>query len=290
MKYSLGANQFYWPKAKVEEFYQQAAHSNADIIYLGETVCSKRRELRQKDWLNLAKQLANSNKQIVLSTMALLEAPSEVSILKKYCDNGEFIIEANDVGAIEFCRQNKVEFVCGQAINAYNAPALKRLINMGMQRWVTPVELGRDWIKQTLDDLASQGLRDKFEVETQSYGHLPLAYSARCFTARSENKSKDDCQLCCINYPSGRIADSQEDKQLFVLNGIQTMSGDCYNLSNDIASMKGLIDIVRISPQAENTFAVLDEFIAKEQQPTFAKLPNNHSNGYWHQIAGMNSV
>ncbi|WOH37241.1 U32 family peptidase [Thalassotalea fonticola] len=290
MKYSLGANQFYWPKAKVAEFYQQAAYSNADIIYLGETVCSKRRELRQKDWLELAKELANSNKQIVLSTMALLEAPSEVAILKKYCDNGEFIIEANDVGAIEFCRQNKVEFVCGQAINAYNGPALKRLINMGMKRWVTPVELGRDWIKQTLDDLANQGLREKFEVETQSYGHLPLAYSARCFTARSENKSKDDCQLCCINYPSGRIADSQEDKQLFVLNGIQTMSGDCYDLSNDITSMQGLIDIIRISPQAENTFTILDNFIAKEQQPTFEKLPCNHSNGYWHQIAGMNSV
>ncbi|KGK00580.1 U32 family peptidase [Thalassotalea sp. ND16A] len=290
MKFSLGANQYYWPKATIAEFYQQAATSNADIIYLGETVCSKRRELRQKDWLNLAQELAKTNKQIVLSTMALLEAPSEVMLLQKYCANGEFIIEANDVGAIEFCRQNKVEFVCGQAINAYNAPALKRLVGMGMQRWVTPVELGRDWIKQTLDELDRQNLRDKFEVEIQAYGHLPLAYSARCFTARSENRSKDECQLCCINYPSGRLVDSQEDKQLFVLNGIQTMSGDCYNLSNDIASMKNLIDVIRISPQAENTFTILDDFIDREQHSEYRKLPANHSNGYWHEIAGMQTI
>jgi len=240
MKFSLGANQYYWPKQKTADFYQQAAQSNADIIYLGETVCSKRRELRQPQWLELARELAKSNKQVVLSTMALLEAPSEVSLLKKYCDNGEFIIEANDVGAIELCHQNKVEFVCGQAINAYNSPALKSLLKLGMQRWVTPVELSKDLISAILTEMDGFNLRDKFEVETQAYGHLPLAYSARCFTARSENRSKDDCELCCIKYPSGRTADSQDDKQLFVLNGIQTMSGYCYDLRNDLASIEGV--------------------------------------------------
>ena len=185
-------------------------------------------------------------------------------LLKKYCANGDFIIEANDVGAIELCRQNGVEFVCGQAINAYNAPALKRLINIGMQRWVTPVELGRDWLQQTLTELDNDNLRDKITVETQAYGNLPLAYSARCFTARSENKAKDNCDLCCIKYPQGRLADSQEDKTLFVLNGIQTMSGDCYNLSNDLASMQGIVDIIRISPQFENTFTILNEFITRQ--------------------------
>ncbi|TRX56892.1 U32 family peptidase [Thalassomonas sp. M1454] len=290
MKFSLGANQYYWPAKQTQEFYQQAANSNADIIYLGETVCSKRRELRLKDWLELAKQLASSNKQIVLSTMALLEAPSEVSLLKKYCDNGDFIIEANDVGAIEYCRQNKVEFVCGQAINAYNSPTLKRLIAMGMQRWVTPVELGRDWIKNILSEMDELNLRDKFEVETQAYGHLPLAYSARCFTARSENRSKNDCELCCIKYPSGRIANSQDQQELFVLNGIQTMSGFCYNLINDVSGMQDVVDIIRISPQAEDTFAILDDFIAQHKSPTYKKLANNHSNGYWHKIAGMQTI
>ena len=31
----------------------------------------------------------------------------------------------------------------------------------------------------------------------------------------------------------------QEDQQVFVLNGIQTQSGYCYNLVNDLPSMQG---------------------------------------------------
>lgn len=42
MKYSLGPVLWYWPKETLEEFYQQAAASSADVIYLGEAVCSKR--------------------------------------------------------------------------------------------------------------------------------------------------------------------------------------------------------------------------------------------------------
>ncbi|MBP6384838.1 MAG: U32 family peptidase, partial [Aeromonas sp.] len=43
MQFSLGPLLFYWPKADTQAFYQAAADSQADIIYLGETVCSKRR-------------------------------------------------------------------------------------------------------------------------------------------------------------------------------------------------------------------------------------------------------
>ena len=56
--FSLAAIQYYWSKQTVETFYQQAINSQAEIIYLGETVCSKRRELKAKDWLELGRQLA----------------------------------------------------------------------------------------------------------------------------------------------------------------------------------------------------------------------------------------
>ena len=39
----------------LEDFYQQAAVSQADVIYLGEAVCSKRRATKVGDWLDMAK-------------------------------------------------------------------------------------------------------------------------------------------------------------------------------------------------------------------------------------------
>ena len=54
MKYSLGPVLYYWPKETLEDFYQQAATSSADVIYLGEAVCSKRRATKVGDWLDMA--------------------------------------------------------------------------------------------------------------------------------------------------------------------------------------------------------------------------------------------
>ncbi|MDW2458995.1 U32 family peptidase, partial [Vibrio sp. 1249-1] len=113
MKYALGPLLYFWPKQDIEAFYLQAKESSADIIYLGETVCSKRREMKPAHWFDIAKDLSASGKQVVLSTMALLEAPSEVNIMKKYIDNGDFAIEANDVSAVQLASEHKVPFVVG---------------------------------------------------------------------------------------------------------------------------------------------------------------------------------
>ncbi|MDA7745970.1 U32 family peptidase [Psychromonas sp.] len=288
MKLSLGPLLYYWPKQTTEDFYQQAIKSDADVIYLGETVCSKRRELKARDWINLAKDLNQQGKEIVLSSMALLEAPSEIKVLKQLCENGEFSVEANDLGAIQLLSEKKVPFVCGPAINCYNAHTLKLFVNKGMQRWVMPVELSRDWLQNALADANKMGIRDLFEVEVFAHGHLPLAYSARCFTARSENKAKDDCELCCIKYPQGRASETQEGQQVFVLNGIQTQSGYCYNLLNDVESMKNLVDVIRVSPDSLESLQTLSSF--KQQmlgQGQKVKLDDLQCNGYWHQIAGL---
>lgn len=284
MKYSLGPLLYFWPKNDVETFYQNAVKSDADIVYLGETVCSKRREMRPADWMNLGRELAAAGKQVVLSTMALLEAPSEVKVMQTYIDNGEFMIEANDVSAIQLAHEKGVPFVAGPALNLYNAQALQVMLKKGMTRWCMPVELSREWLQKVLMEADTMGIRQQFEVEVFSYGHLPLAYSARCFSARAENRPKDKCETCCINYPQGLEVKSQEGQSVFTLNGIQTQSGYCYDLSADTASMEGLVDVVRISPQSEATLKVLAGF--KRGETGFA--PKSHfCNGYWHSIEGM---
>ncbi|MFZ4833903.1 U32 family peptidase [Rouxiella sp. Mn2063] len=291
MKYSLGAVLYYWPQNEVEAFYEAASHSSADIIYLGETVCAKRREMKVNDWLHLARQLAGQGKQVVISTLALLQAPSELNELKRYVENGEFLLEANDLGAVNMAAERNLPFVAGHALNCYNAVALKILQQQGMIRWCMPVELSRDWLTNLLNQCQELGIRDKFEIEVLSYGHLPLAYSARCFTARAENRGKDECETCCIQYPQGRKVLTQEDQQVFVLNGIQTQSGYCYNLGNELASMDGLVDIVRLSPQGIETLEQLEAFRANEKgQRPLALTNHSECNGYWKRLAGLELV
>ncbi|HCH00690.1 MAG TPA: U32 family peptidase [Vibrio sp.] len=287
LQYSLGPILYFWPKADVESFYQQAKNSQADIIYLGEAVCSKRREMKPAQWFEIAKDLAQSGKQVVLSTMALLEAPSEVNVMKKYINNGDFAIEANDVSGIQLAYEAKVPFVVGAAVNTYNAHTLKVFAKQGMIRWCMPVELSRDWLRNTLEQCDEIGIRDQFEVEVFSYGYLPLAYSARCFTARAEDKAKDDCETCCIKYPTGIQVSSQEGQEVFNLNGIQTQSGYCYNLGNDLQSMQGLVDVVRLSPLGTETLTTLSDFKANEDNQKRIITDSKQCNGYWHQLAGL---
>lgn len=287
MKFAIGPNLYFWPAAQLRAFYRQLADADVDLVYLGETVCSKRRELKFDDWLGVARELREAGKQVCLSTMTLLEAPAELRELRRYVDNGEFLIEANDVGAIAIAQELRLPFVAGGAINCYNQHSLKLLLKQGMVRWLVPVELSRDWLAQLLQSPEIAPLRQQFEVELLAFGHLPLAWSGRCFTARSENRHKDECQLCCINYPNGRVAHSQDGQPLFVLNGIQTQSGYRYNLINQLPEMAGLVDIIRLSPQHEGTLEWLARFRANLNGQAPQPLAAGESNGYWMNIAGM---
>ena len=288
MQYALGPVLWYWPTDTLEDFYQQAARSSADIIYLGEAVCSKRRATPYARWMALARELAASGKQVVLSTLALLQSPSELKELQRYVENGEFLIEANDIGTVNMAAERHLPFVAGPTLNVYNADTLQLLVKEGMTRWCMPVEMSRDWLMQLLEQCETRGIRQQFEVEVLGYGHLPLALSARCFTARSENRAKDDCETCCINYPTGGRVNSQEGQQVFVLNGIQTMSGYCYNLGNDLAGMRGQVDCIRLSPQDVTTLAEIDRFRANENgHAPLMVAKGSDCNGYWRKLAGM---
>ena len=288
MKYALGPVLWYWPTDTLNEFYRAAATSDAEIIYLGEAVCSKRRATTFSQWMELARELAATGKQVVLSTLALLQSPSELKELKRYVSNGEFMIEASDMGTVNLAAENKLPFVAGHALNIYNAASLKILLKQGMVRWCMPVELSRDWLETLLKECEDAGFREKFEVEVFGYGHLPLALSARCFTARSENRDKDHCETCCLQYPQGRKVLSQEGQPVFVLNGIQTMSGFCYHLGNEQKGMQSLVDVLRLSPEDMKTPALTQQFRDNQQGTMpFDLRGAEHCNGYWRNIEGM---
>lgn len=283
MRLSLGSIQYFWPKTQVFEFYENVASSPVEIVYLGETVCSKRRDLALSDWLDIAKMLGAQGKEVVLSTLTLLAAESEMKMLKKYCENGVFRVEANDLAAAQLMMEYKLPFIAGPAINIYNSRSLEFLVGKGLERWVMPVELSKEDLQNIIEDTVVSGARDRFEVEVFSYGKLPLAYSARCFTARYYDLPKDNCQLKCLDHAGGLEVFSQEDEDLFTLNGIQTMSGRVFNLESELASMAAMgVDIVRISPEPETTFIHIDQFSrALTEGSNSISLSQEDCNGYW---------
>lgn len=294
MKLSVGPVTYYWPRAEMSAFYRDIADSEADRVYLGETVCSKRSELSAADYLAMAHQLREAGKEVVLSTLTLLEAPGELNALRRLCEQREFMVEANDMAAVQFLSEQKLPFVVGSAINCYNPSTFAQLASLGMIGWNMPVELSRDWLASMLAGPQIRAIRSGVWVEVLAFGYLPLAYSARCFTARSVNRSKDDCRLVCLNYPGGRKVHSQDGTEVFTLNGIQTQSGQRNNLIDDLDGMVSLVDAVRISPEPNQTLhwirAFYDALNAEPGEAQKTPMPTADVNGYWHKIEGMKHV
>lgn len=296
---SLGPILYYWPKEQIQDFYAQVAETPVDIIYLGETVCSKRRSLNFQDWIDLGRKLQAKGKEVVLSTMTLLEAGSDLKTLNRLCNEEGFTIEANDFAAIEKLSQAGRPFVTGASINIYNARSLQVLAKEGLKRWNLSVELSKDTLK-ILQEQRPIGV----ETEVFVWGRLPLAYSARCFTARAHNLPKDDCQYRCLDDPNGLVLNTREDEAFLCLNGIQTQSAQTCNLLDEVQTLRELgVDILRISPQSHFTTDIIQAFHDRLNAKVGDDTINNESkkdserwaiggscDGYWHGTAGMDKV
>ena len=291
-KLALGPVLYFWPKAMLLDFYERMSATPVDIVYLGETVCAKRHALNTGDWLELAERLRAAGKEVVLSTMALLEAESELKTLRRLCENGRFTVEANDMGAVRLLSERKTPFVLGTGINVYSDRTLRFLAGLGAKRWVMPVELSRHSLASV-----QEGRPANVETEVFVYGRLPLAYSARCFTARHHNLPKDDCQYRCLDDPEGLILSTREGQAFLAINGIQTQSAQTCNLLPELAELRELkVDVLRVSPRPEGMEAVIDAFAAGlrgERDPLEgaralnADLPLGACNGYWRGQPGL---
>jgi len=290
---SLGPLLYYWSREDVYRFYEGIAETPVDIVYLGETVCAKRRVMRPDAWLEVADMLQQAGKEVVLSTLTLLEANSELSALRKICNNDQYLVEANDMAAVQMMSGRK-HYVTGPAVNIYNSRTLVVLASSGLRRWTLPVELS----KETLTSL-HQDRPEGVETEVFAFGRLPLAYSARCFTARAHNLPKDDCQFRCLDYSDGLMLRTREDESFLVLNGIQTQSAKTHNLVRDIDDFIDLeVDVLRISPQSSSTEQIIDIFhdclhgkiTGCDAENELQKyIISGECDGYWHGQAGMDT-
>ena len=291
MKLALEPIPYYWPRETVLAFYRAVALSAVDVVYLGETVCSRRHELRLPDWLDLAHMLTAAGKEVVLSTQALIESESDLKALRRIAGNGRFLVEANDMGAVRLL-EGKGPFVAGSHLNVYNPRTLALICALGARRWVAPVEMSRSALAGM-----TRSRPEGVETEVFVYGRLPLALSARCFTARRFNLQKDDCQFRCLDHPEGLTLRTREGQPFLVLNGTQTQSAKVCNLVLELPDMARLgVDIVRISPQSAHIAeiaALLKRVLLNpgEVVAVAAQLEGltaaETCNGFWHGAAGI---
>lgn len=290
MKLSLGPLQYYWPRDRVLDFYRQAAAWPVEIVYLGEVVCPKRCELRLKHWLEIGAQLAEAGKEVVLSSLTLLEAGSELGALKRLCQNGCYQVEANDMAAVGILSRTGLSFVGGPTLNIYNARTLALLAGLGMQRWVLPFELSGDTAAELI-----AGAPAGSPCEVFAWGRLPLAWSARCYTARAENRPKDRCELACLDDPDGRLLRTREAQPFLALNGIQVQSALTQNLAPWIEELRQAgVSALRLSPQSGQMGEVVAGFDAllrakpdRAAPTSLASLaPIGTCDGYWSGAPG----
>ena len=137
----------------------------------------------------------------------------------------------------------------------------------------------------------------EMETEVFGYGRLPLAFSARCFTARRHDRPKDDCGFSCLDDPDGLTLATRDEDPFLVLNGIEVQSARCQSLIAEIAALRALgVEVMRISPQSRDTARVLELFHAcrtgtidtTAAARELAQLaPGAPCDGYWRGLPGM---
>lgn len=257
MQFTVGPVQYYWDRAELTAFYADVADSVATTVVLGEVVCARRKEMKAADWLALAHELRAAGKDVVLATQTLIETDADVRVLRRIAEGRDWLVEAGDATALAVLTAAGLPFVIGPHVNVYSAPALAEYARLGGTRWVAPVEL------PLADVAAIRSGAPALPVEVFAWGRMPLAFSARCFTARHHKLNKDDCEFRCRDDADGLLLSTSDGRPFLVLNGIQTQSAAAQCLIGAGPALRAAgVSRLRLSPNARGFMQVIETFDA----------------------------
>lgn len=296
---TVGPVLYHWSRQALMHFYADLADSPADTVVLGEAVCARRRELRLEDWLAIGRELSAAGKDVVLVAQTLIETEADLRLLERQGEQQAFAVEAGDASALQLLA-GRVPLVLGPHINIYSREALQEHANLGACTWVAPVELALDALARINPPQAPVCTPEGVPMATEAwaFGRLPLAFSARCFTARHHRLPKDNCGYRCLADADGLLLSSTEGQPFLVLNGTQTQSATVQSLLGDAEALRAAgVSRLRLSPCAQGFQQVLQDFedvmnagaaaATRADQWSALGVPGPLCNGYARRLPGM---
>jgi O2-independent ubiquinone biosynthesis protein UbiV len=237
---TLGPVLYNWPVPRWIDFYARIADEAAvDRVCIGEVVCSKRKPFFDDVMLETVDRLERGGKEVVYATLALPTNKREIRDIGDMIRAG-YLVEANDIATVHLLdgRPHAV----GPFVNVYNEDTLALHLKLGARRVCLPPEL-------PIESIAKIAAGND-AVEVFAFGRPPLALSARCYTARAQNMTKDSCQFVCEAYGDGMEVDTLDGMPFLAVNGIQTQGYVVTAVTHHVAALAEVgVVALRLSPQ-----------------------------------------
>ncbi|MFH1805175.1 MAG: U32 family peptidase [Pseudomonadota bacterium] len=247
-KLVMGPVLFHWDaQVKLDFYARMADEADIDVVHVGEVVCSKRMPFFDKHLPDVIERLHRGGKQVVVSTLALVMGGREAEMIRDVTamadDMPGVLIEANDMSAAGLLAGHPHSI--GPFVNVYNEGTLRHFARRGAVRVGLPWELPME----SVQILCAH--RGAVEIEMQVFGRVPLAISARCYSARAQGLHKDGCRYVCGDHCDGMDVDTLDGEAFLAVNGLQTLSHSYLDLSGDIAALQQAgVGVFRLSPHS----------------------------------------
>ena len=137
---TLGPNLFNWAAETWRDFYFRIAdEAPVSVVYLGETICSKRAPLFKDHYEVVAERLRAAGKTVVHSTLGETASRIDRRLVSDVCERTSDLVEANDASAAFHLRGRP--HCIGPLMNVYNEETLRFLAAKGARNICLPIEL-----------------------------------------------------------------------------------------------------------------------------------------------------
>lgn len=285
MRLSVGSAPSNWGEEKLRSFYRELAASPVDMVYVGETICPDRSCFSPGFLKEICDDLTRAGKEVYASSLILVKDQKQY---RAFADLVQQVKRAEINSPAFLALARRYPAAGGMFLNVYNSAAARVLARNMIERIVLPCELG-------LEAISTIAKRSPVAVEVVVHGHIPIATSITCTTARCLNVDDDNCEKVCRRYPEGMTLRAG-DLPMFRIDGPQTLSAATFCLVEYLPELQQAgVDTVRILPQGNHTVRVAhiyrdvldDSRKTRDALEELSALSNTGlCNGWFHGKAG----